>query len=178
MTETTSPTTETPVTRGRGRPPGKYGKYKSRKPKPNLNPPPPQASSSVRLTGIPRTTAARIFSNLAIEARKYAHVALDQLVYLVTNGETHSIQLGASVAILDRGYGRPTQTLDLRADIHSTSVNVIAELKPDDRRIMHEAMKAIEHNPAAAALVAEGLQDDEPIDAIPDDVLDLKAEPA
>jgi hypothetical protein len=197
MTEVMPRTADTPVKRGRGRPVGWRGKYKPRKSKQPLElnelneaqakrprGRPPAKPPTIRLangqfgkgaSGNPQGGAImkpRLFSNLAIEARKIAHVALDRLEWLVTNGETHNTQLAAALAILDRGYGRPVATIDLKADIQSTAVNVIAELKPDDRRIMHETMKAITHNPAALGYVVEAMQGDEPIDAIPDDVLE------
>jgi hypothetical protein len=116
----------------------------------------------------------RLFSNLAVEARKFAHVALDRLVFLVTNGDTQNTQLAAALALLDRGFGRPVATLDLKADIRTSSVNVIAELSPADQRVMGETLKALEHRPDALALAVEVLEDDGPLDAIPDDVLDLE----
>jgi hypothetical protein len=202
MTETTPPTAETPVKRGRGRPVGWRGTYKPRKklnPAPELNPSelkeaqakkpmgrPPKKPRTRRLangqfgkgaSGNPAGSGplrAKIFSNLAVAAREFGGLALDRLVYLVTNGDTHSIQLGASLALLDRGYGRPTQTLDLKADIQSTNVSVFANLTPNGQRVMAETLKAIQHSPAALELAVEIMQDDGPIDEIPDDILDLE----
>jgi hypothetical protein len=198
MTEAIPPTADTPVKRGRGRPPGRYGRYKKRKPEINsasgqLNSEsesdrvPPWKRESHRqadgrwqkgLSGNPGGVSAagwRIFSNLAVEARRYGNVALDNLVKLALHSESDTVKLGATVALLDRGFGRPTRTLDLRADIQSTAVNVIAELKPDDRRIMHETVKAITRRPEALALAIECMNDDGPLDTIPADVLDLEA---
>jgi hypothetical protein len=198
MTDTTQPADEVPVKRGRGRPVGWRGKYKPRAPKaaelnelkdlqekrPRGRPPKkprtrrlangrfePGTSGNPAGSGPLRT---KIFSNLAIEARKISRVALDRLEWLVTNGETHNAQLAAALAILDRGYGRPVATLDLKADVTSTNVSVFADLTPNDRRAMAETMRAIEHRPDALALAVEILEDDGPIDSIPADVLDLE----
>lgn len=60
--------------------------------------------------------AVEIFGNLAIEARKYSKMALGNLVYLAQKAKNESVRLHATIAILDRGYGRPTQSIDLKTD--------------------------------------------------------------
>ena len=51
--------------------------------------------------------------NLVIEARKYAALALDTLVELTKDNYAPSTRYVAATALLDRGYGRPAQSLDL-----------------------------------------------------------------
>ena len=55
----------------------------------------------------------RLIPNLVIEARKYAALALDTLVELTKDNYAPSTRYVAATALLDRGYGRPAQSLDL-----------------------------------------------------------------
>ena len=63
----------------------------------------------------PDPTAAdrRPIPNLVVEARKYSALAIDTLVELTKDNHTDSTRFGAATALLDRGYGRPAQSLDL-----------------------------------------------------------------
>jgi hypothetical protein len=195
MTEPNTDTQEMPARRKRGRPIGWRGKYKPRlpkgiKPEPQIKAAPEIKKAQAKrgrlangqfqpgTSGNPHGGALlkhRHFSNLAVAAREYAELALERLVYLVTDGDTHNVQLAAALALLDRGYGRPVATLDLKADIKSTNVNVFADLTPSDQRVITETLKAIEHRPDALELAVDILQDDGPIDAIPADVLEPAA---
>ena len=55
----------------------------------------------------------RTVGNLVVEARKYSGLAVDTLVELTKNTHTDSTRYAAATALLDRGYGRPAQSLDL-----------------------------------------------------------------
>ena len=48
-----------------------------------------------------------------IEARKFSGLAVDTLVELTKDNHTDSTRFAAATALLDRGYGRPAQSLDL-----------------------------------------------------------------
>jgi glycerate-2-kinase len=48
-----------------------------------------------------------------IEARKFSGLAVDTLVELTKDTHTDSTRYAAATALLDRGYGRPAQSLDL-----------------------------------------------------------------
>ena len=48
-----------------------------------------------------------------IEARKFSGLAVDTLVELTKDNHTDSTRYAAATALLDRGYGRPAQSLDL-----------------------------------------------------------------
>jgi hypothetical protein len=48
-----------------------------------------------------------------IEARKFSGLAIDTLVELTKDNHTDSTRFAAATALLDRGYGRPAQSLDL-----------------------------------------------------------------
>jgi hypothetical protein len=55
----------------------------------------------------------RTVGNLVVEARKYSGLAVDTLVELTKNTHTDSTRYNAATALLDRGYGRPAESLDL-----------------------------------------------------------------
>jgi hypothetical protein len=63
----------------------------------------------------PDPTAAnrRIIRNVVVEARKYSALAIDTLVELTKTKYSSSTRYTAATALLDRGYGRPAQSLDL-----------------------------------------------------------------
>jgi hypothetical protein len=47
------------------------------------------------------------------EARKFSGLAVDTLVELTKDNHADSTRYAAATALLDRGYGRPAQSLDL-----------------------------------------------------------------
>ena len=47
-------------------------------------------------------------------ARGYGKLAMDTLVKLCRDGTSDSIRLGASLALLDRGYGKPAQFIETK----------------------------------------------------------------
>jgi hypothetical protein len=55
----------------------------------------------------------RQVGNIVVEARKYSGLAVDTLVAIAKDGQTDSSRLNAAVELLNRGYGRPAQSLDL-----------------------------------------------------------------
>ena len=63
----------------------------------------------------PDPTAAdrRIIPNMVVEARRYSALAVDTLVELTKAKYSCSTRYTAATALLDRGYGRPAQSLDL-----------------------------------------------------------------
>ena len=48
-----------------------------------------------------------------VEARKFSGLAVDTLVELTRDNHADSTRYAAATALLDRGYGRPAQSLDL-----------------------------------------------------------------
>jgi hypothetical protein len=50
-------------------------------------------------------------------ARRYTDEAIAVLVDVAKNGASDSARVGAATALLDRGYGRPHQHMDLHATI-------------------------------------------------------------
>lgn len=79
-----------------------------------------------------RRTELAVFGNLAVEARKFGALALSNLVQLAQKAENESVRLQAAIAILDRGYGRPTQSIELSTDAAAVQVNMFQGLGLDD----------------------------------------------
>ena len=73
------------------------------------NPPSPER----RLEEQARREVYREVSNIVVEARKYSGLAVDTLVALAKDGQTDNSRFSAAVELLNRGYGRPAQSLDL-----------------------------------------------------------------
>ena len=48
-----------------------------------------------------------------VEARRFSGLAIDTLVELTKETHADSTRYSAATALLDRGYGRPAQSLDL-----------------------------------------------------------------
>jgi hypothetical protein len=71
----------------------------------------------------PMAADRRLIPNLVIEARKYAALALDTLVELTKDNYAPSTRYNAATALLDRGYGRPAQSLDLHLSRCSRAAN-------------------------------------------------------
>lgn len=120
--------------------------------------------------------ATKVFSNLAVEARKYGKMALANLVHLARNAENESVRLNATIAILDRGFGRPTQSIDLKTDAPMVQLNLFEGFGLDDQRLAAETLDAIQNNPAALQLAVELMNDPAPL-SMPD-IIDLSPEPA
>lgn len=50
---------------------------------------------------------------LSALAQQHTETALNALIDIASNGESEAARVSAAVAILDRGYGRPPQSLNL-----------------------------------------------------------------
>jgi hypothetical protein len=92
----------------------------------------------------------RTVGNLVVEARKYSGLAVDTLVELTKNTHTDSTRYAAATALLDRGYGRPAQSLDLHLSADAITKRLSdmtdAELAAlEARMITIPATLALEH---------------------------------
>jgi hypothetical protein len=106
----------------------------------------------------------RTVGNLVVEARKYSGLAVDTLVELTKNTHTDSTRYAAATALLDRGYGRPAQSLDLHLSADAITKRLSdmtdAELAALEQRII-----------AAAPIVLEATAD------VSDDAGDVEDSP-
>ena len=74
---------------------------------------PKNPSPEWRLEQQARRKVYREVSNIVVEVRKYSGLAIDTLVAIAQDGQTDNSRQSAAVELLNRGYGRPAQSLDL-----------------------------------------------------------------
>jgi hypothetical protein len=122
--------------------------------------------AQIRGTDNPDSAARRTVGNLVIEARKFSGLALDTLVELTKDTHTDSTRYTAATALLDRGYGRPAQSLDLHLSADAITKRLSdmtdAELAALEQRMIAAAPIVLE----ATAEVSEDAGDVE--DSQPD----------
>jgi hypothetical protein len=70
---------------------------------------------------------------LQIEARQHMNMALKVLAEIAKKGEKEASRVAAATALLDRGYGRPIQSMEMRLDANLLDKK-ISELTPDELR--------------------------------------------
>lgn len=57
---------------------------------------------------------SKLKREIAGEAQAYASVALTTLAEIAENGEKEAARVSAAIALLDRGYGKPHQAVELQ----------------------------------------------------------------
>jgi len=85
----------------------------------------------------------RHIGDLSREARHYARLALDTLVKICRTGMERN-KLTAARELLDRGYGRPVQSIDMLAAGKKLSELSPAELAAFEARLMTAAADDVE----------------------------------
>ena len=110
----------------------------------------------------PTVADRRPISNLVVEARRYSALAVDTLVELTKDNHADSTRYAAATALLDRGYGRPAQSLDLHLSADAITKRLSdmtdAELAALEQRMIAAAPIVLE----ATAEVSDDA--DEPLD--------------
>jgi len=138
----------------------------------------PPKTPAIPLGYAPDLTAAdlRPISNIVVEARKYSGLAVDTLVAIAKDGKTDNSRQSAAVELLNRGYGRPAQSVDLHLSADAITKRLSdmsdAELAAlEARMITTPATLALEHveEPQAdggidAGQDGDGGADDEGVD--------------
>lgn len=78
-------------------------------------------------------------SLIAVEARKHALQAIQTLARIAKNGKSETARIAASVALLDRGFGKPAQSVEMNfhADILQKR---LLDLTPDELKVLEERM--------------------------------------
>ena len=115
----------------------------------------------------------RTVGNLVIEARKFSGLAVDTLVELTKDNHTDSTRFAAATALLDRGYGRPAQSLDLHLSADAITKRLSdmtdAELAALEARIIAAAPIVLEATAEVsddAGELPDGDVEDSPPDAL------------
>lgn len=80
----------------------------------------PRAKTGGRKKGVPNKATAEI-KDLA---QQYAPEAVKELARLATEAESEPARVSAIKEILDRAYGRSTQSVDLSGDMNFTGLSV------------------------------------------------------
>src|SRR5271163_4255414 len=118
--------------------------------------------AQIRGTDNPDGANRRTVGNLVIEARKFSGLAVDTLVELTKDNYAPSTRYVAATALLDRGYGRPAQSLDLHLSADAITKRLTdmtdAELAALEARMIAAAPIVLEAT--ADADNAEGEQSD------------------
>ena len=122
----------------------------------------------------PDLTAAdrRPIPNLVIEARRFSGLAVDTLVELTKDKYSCSTRYTAATALLDRGYGRPAQSLDLHLSADAITKRLAdmtdAELAALEQRMIAAAPIVLEATAEVsddAGELSDGDVEDSPPDA-------------
>jgi Family of unknown function (DUF5681) len=58
----------------------------------------------------------RAVASLQLAARAHMHTALKVLIEIARKGRSEASRVAAATALLDRGFGRPTQSLEMTLD--------------------------------------------------------------
>lgn len=62
--------------------------------------------------GARNRVSVEIKARLSERAREYSDEALEALVHVCRHGDTHTARVAAANALLDRGYGKPMQSME------------------------------------------------------------------
>ena len=109
----------------------------------------PKATAERRLEARARREVYRQVSNVVVEARRYAGLAVDTLVAIAKDGQTDNSRLSAATELLNRGYGRPAQSLDLHLSTDAITKRLSdmtdAELAALEQRMIAAAPIVLDH---------------------------------
>jgi chemotaxis receptor (MCP) glutamine deamidase CheD len=94
-------------------------------------------------SGNPAGRPRKHIADLSKEARRYAHLALNTLVKICKDGAERN-RLVAANALLDRGFGKPLQSLDVLGLGKKLSELTPEELAAVEARLMSSAADDIE----------------------------------
>jgi hypothetical protein len=90
-----------------------------------------------------------VIANLAAEARKYGPMALRTIAKICAKGETESLRLAAANSLLDRGFGKPAQSLELTGDLElNGQMTLFTGLGLSEQAMLQSAFRALEHEDA------------------------------
>lgn len=85
--------------------------------------------------GRPKGVPNKVNQDLRAMAQQYTTDALNALVDIVRNGDSHAAKVSAAKELLDRAHGKASQHVELDADIKSdvmvTAINLIGKKERD-----------------------------------------------
>jgi hypothetical protein len=79
--------------------------------------------------GRPKGVTKLVVADVRALARTYGEDAIGALVRVMGNVKTPSARVSAAIAVLDRGYGKPSQRMDVAGGLTLESL-IMASLEP------------------------------------------------
>jgi Family of unknown function (DUF5681) len=96
-----------------------------------------------------RPGQVRAIQNLAAEARKHGPLALRTIADICRKSESQGMRLAAANSLLDRGYGKPAQSVELAGELTMThQTELFADLGIAEQRMLQDALRTIDHEDA------------------------------
>lgn len=74
----------------------------------------------------------KVVQELRELAREHTATALNTLIELMQNDPNGKVRLEAANSVLDRGYGKPSQSVCVDADVRSTVTKKLADLTDEE----------------------------------------------
>jgi hypothetical protein len=78
-------------------------------------------------------------ANLTLEARKHSFMAIASLAAIARKGKSETARIAAAVALLDRGYGRPQQSVEMNFTASMVEKRV-SELNDGELLVLEQRM--------------------------------------
>ncbi len=97
-------------------------------------------------------------SSLALEVRQHAQLAISVLTKACkTSGVPWNVRVTAAGMLLDRGFGRPAQSIELSTNGPMVQMSMFEGLSFNEQVILQEAFKMVEHqDPIGEEATGEG----------------------
>jgi hypothetical protein len=104
-----------------------------------------------------RPGQVRAIQNLAAEARKYGPLALRTIADICRKGENQTVRLAAANSLLDRGFGKPAQSVELAGELTMThQSDMFADIALAEQRMLQDALRTIDHEETRLLEHADG----------------------
>ena len=82
----------------------------------------PRGNRAIPVAGESKRQKTLKFSRIA---RQHGATAIDALVKIATKGKSESARVSAAIALLDRGFGKPTQPVESDVNLVSYGISAV-----------------------------------------------------
>jgi hypothetical protein len=82
----------------------------------------------------------RVIASLRAAAREYTAMALATLAEIAKKGKSEAARVAAAGALLDRGFGRPTQSIEVEVLLNKR----LDEMSPEELAALEARLNAID----------------------------------
>ena len=96
----------------------------------------------------------KAIASLTLAARRHALDAIRTLARISKAGKSETARITAAVALLDRGYGRPGQSIEMKLDADLLTRR-ISDLSLEELAILESKLKALDDDSAQADLFGD-----------------------